>query len=144
MNLFPVATFPQLIDETRVTRTRSFFPALTLFLAALLAWPWNLALSASESHELPAQRNHGTWTSRKDQSQQIGRAGKACVIRCAVLDPDDYDESEEGDVAATGQASAPSPALPPIDGGATAPGRGVADHWPATPLLIALLCRLRC
>lgn len=110
----------------------------------LLAWPWSFALSASESREVATRWNHGTCQSHESRTQQVNRAGKSCTIRCAILDPDDYDESEEGDVATPGHASAPSPALPPFDGGAIAPGYGTGDCCPATPLRITLLCRLRC
>jgi hypothetical protein len=113
-------------------------------LVGLLAWPWNLALSASESARQASRPNHGSWSARGGRTRQINRFARCGLVTCAALEADDYDESEEGDVAGPDRAAAPSPAPGDPGGCAAVPDRAAEPPWPGRSLRFTLLCRLRC
>jgi len=75
------------------------FHVLTFLLAALLAWPWNVILSAAEAFQISNQ----AWSSTvhppaKSGLHRVSRLGHGAASSCSVISPDyDYDE-EEGDV----------------------------------------------
>jgi hypothetical protein len=108
----------------------------------LVAWPWNLALSASESAQA-ARPDHGAWSSRGHRARQINRFMKSGVTGCALVEPDDFDESEEGGVASPHHAWAPGPPPGPT-GDRAAPECAAHRASPFGAPRTTLLCRLRC
>ncbi|MDR3639107.1 MAG: hypothetical protein P4L84_35205 [Isosphaeraceae bacterium] len=126
-----------------MSRSRSVCPALALILAALLAWPWGLALSATESSQVALQSNHGTWVAHSSRARQFSRSGKWCQTLCPAVSPD-FDESEDGDPASPSQTAA----LPPFHAHFTTElvlqGWSVDVLGPRKPTPIGILCRLRC
>jgi len=91
------------------------FHVLTLLLAALLAWPWNVILSAAEAFQVSNQARSSTvHPPAKSRLHRVSRLGHGAPLGCSVISPDyDYDE-EEGDVdspLSPWSIGAPSPIL---------------------------------
>lgn len=115
-----------------------------LLLVGLLAWPWNIALTASESAHQAARPDHGSWSARKGRTHQVGRLSKCGLIGCAVLESDDYNESEDGDAAKAIDATVLSPAPGCDDPAAALSARRMGPPCLGRPFPLALLCRIRC
>ncbi len=132
--------------ECHVNRSRSVFPLLALLLVTLLAWPWNLALSAAESAQLPANADQGAWVGRGARSSQIGRTGRWCQIQSLALAPDfDEDDTEERSNAvpnSTAVLAALGASLRQCDFTASGSIMDAAFLLPSVP--ITFLCRMRC
>ena len=126
-----------------MSRSRSVCPALALFLAALLAWPWNLALADADSSALSPQSNHGAWVARSSRTRQVSRFGKCSQAACPAVAPD-FEESEEGGAASPSQTAALLLSC------AVTTERRPTTGWDAdgaglrTLVPIGIHCRLRC
>jgi hypothetical protein len=118
---------------------------ITIWLAIVIVWPWNIAFSVIESSQNVVPTGSSSFLiARSQRGQQINRFGKGSQSTCPAI-AEDYEESEdEGDDIEPWQAASDiflSPPTPDALGFAL----GSVPQAVSLPLPpIVLLCRLQC
>ncbi len=113
-------------------------------MATMLAWPWNMTLSAVEASRIASAQEGATIKARwpAGQPRQIGRLAKAAQL-ASVTPSADFEEEEGNDANPTQTTSGCSP----LASAFSSPSHFVAAPTPlgsrSSPA-IAALCRLRC
>lgn len=118
---------------------------VTLGLAILMAWPWNLALSTIETSQTAIAAGVPMAIARGHQGgHRIGRPGRWALANCPAVSPDCESAEEEGDdfgpfhaVAEVLPGFGPPGAFEPPSGCPVRPS-------PDSPQPFTRLCRLRC
>jgi hypothetical protein len=117
---------------------------MTIMLAALLAWPWNVVLAAAESVSIATVVQYGTLhVQTKSLVHRLVRHGHWNSPNCTVIALD-YDRDEEGD---DGSPFSPSSAFHAIAFHPCGNTPGFAVTFTALPDTIVARerrCHLRC
>ncbi len=118
---------------------------VALWLAILLAWPWNVALSAIESSRDDVTGDYSSLlVSGTNRGHRVNRFGKRVQACCPVISQDYEQNEEEGNECGPSQTPSwlfhfsDSPVA--IELGSGSPAQEVI----LPPIPVARLCRLRC
>ncbi len=130
-------------SELNVGHTRGTFHAVTLLLAVMLAWPWNVALTTVESSGPLTKAGDSVLTKQSHRARQIKRSLRWGTATTPALSPD-FDEEEEWDDAGTWSVGmvVPKPSEPPLE--LMMPAARGFSLVILRPLPLSYLCRLRC
>jgi hypothetical protein len=128
-----------------VGRPSASIHVLTLFLTALLAWPWNVVLSTAESSQIALQLRlvsiHALGSLRV---QRILRHGWWNPQSCSVIAPDYDRDEEEGDDGIPLSLSSDLSAIEVFRGADPPASSPTTPIFPAGTIPQEHLCRLRC
>jgi hypothetical protein len=132
-------------SEPNVGRVSDPIRVVTLWLAILLAWPWNVALSAIETSQNAAPADaSSSLIAGTHRGHRVNRFGRWVQSGCPAISQDYETGEEEGDAVGPWQAA---PWLPLLTRPPEAPE--LASGSPAQaltrpPIPVARRCRLRC
>lgn len=126
-------------------RTSTFVHVLRLVLIALLAWPWDVALSAAEAAQPAFRRTiDGVEVAGAARGPRLVHPGCAGRQNSPVIAPDYDRDGEEGDDSTTAPLSTD---ISTAEVAARTDFAASSSHWSVLllrPIPPERLCRLRC